>query len=250
MKRVILACALVVLLTGCNSIRTNMWTRAEDENLHPDPCHNLKGIPVMLKVPSHLEVTITETLYVQYKVDSDHDTGKLQVIKLDRPDLDVIANLKYTEKMFLVDPVRVGAGTGSYGFGFGPANKDLPPIAGEDGTNAGHGYIHNANFKANDQTIIRSANLLSTVLSLRPKASGKAGLLDPNSLQESAQTIVKMTRTVAYHRFDLGSPTVDDEVFAFMEQHLNGCHNSCPELSVNDTAVPPAPANSQDNHSK
>ena len=238
MKRLI-ACALLILLVGCSSIRTNMWTRAEDDSLHPDPCVNLKGIPVMLKVPSHLEVKMTETMYVQYHA----DTGEFQVIPLARPDITVDANLKYTEKMFLVDPVRVGAGTGSYGFGFGPANEKSGTIKGEDGTPDGHGYIHNANFKANDQTIIQGANLLSTVLSLRPKAtaSSKAGLLNPDTLQDSDQAIVKMTRTVAYHRFDLGTPNVDDEVFAFMEKHLNGCHRCDIEAVVPDPC--PAPGN-------
>ena len=58
----------------------------------------------MLRVPSHLEVTITETVYAQYNVNASNDTAQLDVIKLDRPDLDVAANLKYTEKMFLVIP--------------------------------------------------------------------------------------------------------------------------------------------------
>lgn len=240
MKRAI-TWMLLLILTGCNSIRTNMWTRAEDDNLHPDACSKLKGIPVMLRVPSHLEVTITETLYLQYQqIDPLKDEFELRVIPLDHPDLDVAANLKYTEKMFLVDPVRVGAGNGSYGFGFGPANANASAIIGEDGLATGHGYVHNANFKANDQTIIQSANLLSTVLSLRPKASGKSGLLDPNTLREGSKPVIKMTRTVAYHRFDLGSPCVDAEVLAFMEQHLNGCHPTCEVDPLNDGVVPPS----------
>ena len=234
--KAILPLAFLAIFAGCSSIRTSMWTRAEDDNLHPDICSNLKGIPVMLRVPSHLEVTITETVYAQYNVNAGNDTAQLDVIKLDRPDLDVAANLKYTEKMFLVDPVRVGAGSGNYGFGFGPGDKGVG-INGDDGTPAGHGYIHSANYKANDQTIIHSANLLSTVLSFRPNASSKTGLLDPATLEKSTTPIVKINRTVAYKRFDLGSPTVDEEVYGFMEQHLNGCH-SC-DMDFN-TKCPPS----------
>jgi hypothetical protein len=204
-----------------------MFTRAEDENLHVDPCCNLNGIPVMLKVPSHLEVKITETLYAVY----DQDVGDLHVIPLDHPDLAVAAELKYTEKMFLLDPVKVGAGAGGYGLGFGPAKDGDKPgasILGEDGLATGHGYLHSANYKADDQTIIQSANLLSAVLNFNKvkTAFGSSGnILDTTQ----AGSATKINRVVAYRRFDLASPGVNDEVYAFLEEHLNRC-NACSKL--------------------
>ncbi len=236
MVRLIWIATLSMVFSGCSSIRTQMWTRAEDEHLHPDHCHGLKGMPVMLKVPSHLEVTITETLYAAHRNTKD---GFLEVVDLGRPDLNVSANLKYTEKMFLVDPVRVGAGEGGYGFGFGSV-KDGAQFknANEEAQSAGHGYLSSMNYKADDQTIRTSATLLARVLSLErnPARATTASLTDGKF------GLFPITRTVAFRRFDLGACDVDQEVQAFLDEHLNHDHSRSDvrfpvKVEVNETTA-------------
>ncbi len=212
-----LLCLMVILLaaTGCSAIRTELWTRDDTEYLHKDSSLDplavgkVKGIPVMLKVPSHIEVTIKETLYASH----DPNNSIIRVVPLERPDLSVDAQLKYTEKMFVVDPQRVAAGSGGYGFGFGT----VPNANG--GPAAGHGYLESLSYSADDETILQSSNLLSTVLSFGTRAKASA------APQEFG--LITVERVVAYRRFDLGSPTVDQEVFCFLEEKMNSCH-SCP----------------------
>lgn len=241
--RIAIAWMCVMLFVGCSSIRTSMWTRAEDDNLLPDGTRALKGMPVMLKVPSHIEIKVIETLYAAH----DPDQHQIQVVKLDRPDLKVDAQLKYTEKMFLVDPQRVGAGTGEYGFGFAPGSGGtaIPSQLGDNTDTAGHGYLHSANYKADDQTITASASLLASVLSFAPAGARSSSV--PQQMN-----LATIDRVVAFRRFDLGSPTVDEEVFAFLEEHVNHCH-SCANVAgrsfIHGREIDvPAPAKTQDGH--
>lgn len=216
MKRLFPLLLLSAVNIGCSSIRSSMWTRAEDESLHPDPCQNLCGIPVMLKVPSHIEVKVIETLYAAH----DPGTGVLEVVRLRRPDLSVYPTLKYTEKMFLIDPVRVASGTGAYGFGFSPGEKQkeiLPDDSSTAGASSGHGYLHSANYIANDQTIANAGKLVQAVLNF-PGVRG-TGAPTPGNLN-----LVTIDRVVAFRRFDLAAADCDAQVFAFLEDRVNHCH--------------------------
>lgn len=198
--------------SGCSSIRTRMWTRDESEALHPDRCQHLKGVPVMLKVPSHLEITIVEHLYAA------HAEGRMEVVKLRRPDLEAFTELKYTDKMFLVDPVHVLAGSGGYGFGFSKSDMTsrIPDANGDDGT--GHGYLHDSHFKADDQSITTIASLVANVAGI---ANARRSAIGP-----SGMNLTTIDRVVAFRRFDLATPHVDQEVQAFLDEHLNHFHAS------------------------
>lgn len=235
MKRLV-AVAMLGTLTGCSAIRTEMWTRDQNDYLHPDSQCNpnskehLNGIPVMLKVPSHLDVRIVETIYAKH----DPTKGQLDVVSFDRPHLNVEYETKYTEKMFFVDPKRVGAGSGSYGFTFAAAaaagaagitdsNKEAPE---------GHGYLSSNKYKADDQTIVQSSVLLSTLIGLKSGTNETA-----ESNLASKMDLIQTTRLVAYRRFDLGTPCVDQEVAAFLDQHMNCCHSCGPKLASADPSI-------------
>lgn len=57
---------MLLMLTGCSSFRTTIWQRCSDHRLYPNqPCAKTKGLPVKLKVPSHVEVTISESFFIQ-----------------------------------------------------------------------------------------------------------------------------------------------------------------------------------------
>jgi hypothetical protein len=213
MRRLWLFIFAATLVTGCHSIRTGMWSRCEDDQLHPDDCTHLNGVPVMLKVPSHLEVSIFETVYAAH----DATNARLQVVPLARRDLRVAADIKYTERMFLVDPVRVASGTGAYGFSFTGQNKVDVPNANNEAL-AGHGYMHGLNYKADDKTIVNSAALLANVLSINSSSAKKSSVTKEFGL-------IPIEKVVAFRRFDLGAPMVDAEVDAFLQMHMNACHS-------------------------
>lgn len=220
MRIAVLGLLMLSMTAGCCSIRTNMWSRAEDESLHPDPCQNLSGLPVMLKVPSHIEVKIVETLYAAHVPDEN----KLEVVRLKRPDLAVSADLKYTEKMFLVDPVRVAAGTGEFGFGFAPltGQKEIFPDGSTTaGASAGHGYLHSANYKADDQTIAQAGELVKSILNFPGVSSRSGGGATPANLN-----LVTIDRVVAFRRFDLAACDCQQQVYDFLEVHINQCNGS------------------------
>lgn len=231
--RILLTGILTISMCGCGSIRTSMWTRAEDESLHPDMAQNLKGIPVMLKVPSHIEVKITERLYAAHV--PEHN--RLEVVRLKRPDLSVAADLKYTEKMFLVDPVQVCAGSGEFGFGFGPLADGDPTIHSDGmGSPAGHGYLHSANYKADDQTIAQAGELVKNVLNF-PGVRSTSGGASPANLN-----LVTIDRVVAFRRFDLAANDCQQQVFDFLETQVNQC--SCTERNFSPPFIeaPESPA--------
>ncbi len=232
MRALVLMFLLVPTLSGCVAMKSQMWSRAEDDNLYPDSEKPIRGLPVMLKVPSHIEVVIRETLYATHEVGATPEKSQVKVIKLARPDLEVDAQLKYTEKMFVVDPVRVASGTGSYGFGFSAPDKTTPILNANGASNSGHGYLHTLDYKADDKTITTSATLLQSILSFNtPEAANKKSFVENFG-------VIEIKRVVAFHRFDLGSPTVDEEIHAFLQEHMNCC-NQCNELgrSVSSASV-------------
>ena len=236
MMRFVLGLAILCFV-GCTSITTNMWTRSEDDNLHPDPCQNLKGIPVMLKVPSHLEVTITETLYAAHDTERD----ELTVVDLKQRDLEAVSTLKYTEKMFLVDPVKVAAGSGAYDFGFAKTEKGSE-IKGGDDSAAGHGYLHSIGYSATDTTITTSASLIANILGGKSPATAKAEGAAATLAQDFG--LVSFERVVAFRRFDLATPGYEQEVRMFLDANMNCCHD--PSSNVievrSDVSVPTAAA--------
>ncbi len=230
----ILILVIACILSGCSAVRTEMWTRDEYDGLHPDSkCHplakkHLNGIPVMLKVPSHLEVRITERIYARHEPDKQC----LQVVDFERPHFSATYELKYTEKMFIVDPQRTAAGEGRYGFAF--AGNSDPIRNGNNQPPEGHGYLASGKYTADDETIVRSSELLSTLVGL----SSRAKDTDDEDLA-SKMELVTTDRLVAFRRFDLSSPLVDAEVAAFLAMHLNQCPTSdSPSLPSSRSPLP------------
>lgn len=240
MRALLMSTLLIGALSGCTSIQSQMWSRAEDDQLYPDTDKPIHGVPVMLKVPSHIEITIKEKLYASHKQGANAGDGAIQVVTLRRPDLSVDAQLEYTEKMFVVDPVRVASGTGLYGFGFAAPEKASPIKDSNGDGSSGHGYLHTLSYKAEDTTIVKGATLLQSILSLNSPASAQ---------QKSFQAgfgLIEIERVVAFRRFDLGSPTVDEEIQGFLEQKMNCCHRCClnglQQDATSEEAPAPAPA--------
>ncbi|QDU51441.1 hypothetical protein [Gimesia panareensis] len=226
MRCCITAALLLALSTGCGSIKTTAYDRLEDDTLIANPDQHLKGVPVTLKVPTHLKLTIEERTF--WRVDG----SELIPVTTCRATRDVIPKVQYTEKIFLVDPVKPGSGTSGYGFTFRGDNSK------EDDPYAGTGQLKGLNYHITDTTITDSAELLQKSLSFvnafqttngqeddpGTKAFG-AGNGDIKSLG-----VIQTTRVVAWSQFDINSEYFEEDVMGFLNKHLNEkvCEPECP----------------------
>lgn len=205
----------LVLLGGCNTFRTTAIDRCDHDTLVVNPNHPMKGIPVALKVPTHLELKVIETTYWE-KQENPGERPTLVPLSTCRATRTVTHELCYTEKIFLVDPVRPCAGLQNYGFEFASNTE------GND-ADAGKGYLKKVEYKIDDQTIKESANLVSNVLGLVSAFQTSANEAKPNM-----GTLLSTDRTVAFGRFDINSIGFEEEVASFLDLHVNHADCGCP----------------------
>ena len=217
---------VLVLPLGCSSMTTVLLDRNEDGSLSrncPNPIH---GIPVMLKVPSHLDINVRE---VTYWSASDNE---LTPINSPYSHREVDSNLQYTEKMFVVDPMKPGAGTENYGFTFKSG------VANPKSDSAGHGYLDSVTYRVEDKTITQSATLLANVLPLLKKPPTLA-----TKTSAEAFGLITTSRVIAFRRFNINAPDFEQQVASFLDMYLNDC-NRC-----NETLAPHAPLAAPPEHS-
>lgn len=230
---------LITVAAGCSSIKTTAYDRLEDDTLIANPDKHLKGIPVSLRVPSHIELTVREKTFWTVE-----DTEMIP-LKNCRATRTIDHDVKYTEKVFLVDPVRPAGGPLStdannvsnyYGFSF--QHDDLDTADREAGKEkeyqeSGRGYLAGLNYKSNDQTIKRSAELLVSSLSMIKAFSPpavKVSAIGGGNNPDLDLEIIETTRVIAFSRFDLNSEHFEDDVMNFLDTYVNkkSCDPDCP----------------------
>lgn len=219
---------LITLSVGCSSIKTTAFDRLEDDTLVANPEKPLKGVPVSLRVPTHLELTVEEKTF--WRVEG----AELIPISSCRGTRTVDHSVKYIEKIFLVDPVRPAAGpvadppgdpaSNSYGFSF--KNDELTAEEIENGVvdkYAGKGQLEGIHYHINDSTIERSAQLLASSLSFiktfAPKGE-KTGFGEKNA-EVTGLDVIQTTRVIAWSRFDLNSEHFEEDVMGFLNTYIN-----------------------------
>lgn len=218
----------ILLSNGCSSIKTTAYDRLEDDTLIANPDEHLKGIPVSLKVPTHLELTVEEKTFWRA------EGTELIPVTSCRCTRTVSHKVQYTEKIFLVDPMRPGAGprgdvaSNSYGFSF--KNDDITDedikknIRERDYQYSGKGQLSGIHYHIQDETIIRSAELLNASLQFIKKLPSPKGSL--SSFGEGNQDVkglnlIQTTRVIAWSRFDLNSEHFEGDVWGFLETYVN-----------------------------
>lgn len=204
---------------GCSSMKTTFFTRHEDDTLCKDNDHPVNGVPVMLKIPSHLEIKVQEVLHIHQNQANLTllDTGN-RAIRIVEP------QLRFTEKMFVVDPKRPFSGSSSYGFTFrGGSNTD-----GSKKPESGHGYLSALKYQVDDETITNATTLLASVAPLL--GIGVSKEQEPNNDPKTLNGVLTTKRTIAYGIFDISSPNFEDDVRSFIELHVNQC-NPCDPMS-------------------
>lgn len=218
--------AVLLLPAGCTTMSSTMLNRNEHDELYPNEygltgATHTKGVPITLEIPTHVDVFITETYYMQRG-----EGGILEEVKrsrLGRRNLGVnIVSVK-TKKVFTVDFKRPAAGSLVY------------DIAFQDDGASNEQYFKSIANKIEDQTIRQitsSLGALGPLLSARPTAA------DFSRGESVKKLIVENERVVAYCRFDINELGYEDLVQSFIDKHLTCCHDCTKKPSV--TIGPPA----------
>ncbi|MCY2977104.1 MAG: hypothetical protein NTU79_00330 [Planctomycetota bacterium] len=207
----------LIAISGCCSFRTTTVDRTESDCLVVNPECPMRGIPVSLRVPTHLELSVIETTYWE-KQNIPGKKPTLVPLSTCRPTRSVTHVIKETEKIFLVDPVRPAAGFSSYGFTF-QSNSDDANKATES---AGKGYLQNVQYKIEDKTIEKSAEFFSNAVGLITAFQTAANQGAPNS-----SNLITTERAVAYARYDVNSPSFEADVASFLDRYINNASRDC-----------------------
>lgn len=238
--KVRMALLLLAIVAGCTSMRSTSLTRQDDDSY----VHNEKvptpGVPVTVKVPSHLELAVVETLYFY---DADKEDGQIDLRRLDifkkddRRNIKVKSEIIKTEKVITVDFKRPAAGSLEYNLGFDTKEQ----------------YITQIETFLYDRTLEDAANLIAQVVpgaleqtpgtKPTPEAwstSAHGTRPDPNAQgptvgEDISTDLMIKERVVAIARFDINACDFEEQVTAFLEYHVNACH-SC----TNDMGYPPS----------
>lgn len=219
--RLLFAIILVMPLlhVGCTSFRTMALGRLDNDSLYPE-CFGKKkkGVPVKLKVPTHVVVSIFE----QQVLIQGEDGVKLQ--SFSPPQYEVESKLAYTDKVFLVDFVRPAGGSLTLG------TQDENGITFDDDQ-----YFKTIKARVEEQTIHQIGTALETVQG----AFTSSGIVEG---PDAAHPNLKFEKSIiACKRFDLARPHWEHEVNDFVHEYIEGC-KTCPLPA--DSDLPPAPQQS------
>jgi hypothetical protein len=190
------ACGLLMMLasalTGCQSFSTTMLNRRGDNSLQGNSngvaklfhkTRPYKGIPITLKVPSHLDVSIKEVYYVGIKGD------RIESLLPDTRLLNVETEIIKTDKVFTVDFKRPGAGSLDLDLAF---NKDQ--------------YFSQIVSKLDDSTIEEAGKLAAQLISSTRQFAKTSREPNPTEIAAlESKGIYREERTVAYQRFDINA---------------------------------------------
>lgn len=218
----ILVLFCVISGAGCTSVKSTALKRNSDNSFvgasnGSEKAHGaaraFKGIPITLEIPSHVDVEITETYYIELH------GAQLREVAFDPAtprNLDVVIHPIKTRKAFTVDFVRPAAGTLETDLAFSDDQ-----------------YLTSITNKLEDKTI---KDITAAIQTLTPLLTKKAAAAVGENIGAS---LIKNTRTVAFERFDIDEPGFEDRMLSFVELHLNACHGC--EGRIGPQAAEPIP---------
>ena len=223
--RLLLGLILLIPLlhVGCTSFNTMTLGRLDNDSLFVE-CfgHKQKGIPVKLKVPTHVVVSI----YEQQVLLRGDDGVRLQ--SFSPPQYEVESELSYTDKVFLVDFVRPAGGSLTIG---SPGSNGI--------TFDDDQYFKTIKAEVQEETMKQIGTALDTV---------KGALTSAGGIVEGEDTDhpnLKFEKSIiACQRFDLARPHWEEEVNAFVEEYIGEC-GTCPvpakQAVLPEVELPPGP---------
>ena len=222
-KLLILAAVLSVVVAGCTSFRSTIVQRLSNDSLvaQSNP-RQTRGVPVRLKVPSHMAVKIVESYQVVEGFTKDDKIKPPQVsllkTNLGRRVVDVETRLEYTDKVFTVDFPRPISGS----LNLGSSSKDGLVFDGEQYFSAIRGSVDDDTLEDLNSIVTNQLTELRGAASSGMKTSSR-----PARVGEDLEVDVK-TRVVAFQRFDIGECDWEQRVQDFIDLHVNQCEaGSC-----------------------
>jgi len=192
-----------LLATGCTSISSTLLSRDEG-NTHWQREQHLPGVPITLKVPTHVKVYVVETYYLQ-KV-TDGGVPRTERLKLPFTIRDFAQEFVYTEKIFTVDFKRPAAG--KYNLHLGMTTDQ---------------YIQTVEHDVTDETIRDVSALIDQLAGtgLLPRAaSGQAGTTGP------LQHLYEVKSVAAVGLFEIDAPDFEQQLTGFINCHLTQAHDA------------------------
>lgn len=206
-------CTLTLLpfVAGCTSFSATHIHRDEN-NLSWEKRRALHGIPVTLKVPTHMRVDILDKHVL---IASD-----IGVVKRSSPRVPlrkIETEFIETEKIFLVDIKRPAAGVLN-------TTVDLDPDSQ---------YFTQIKEELTDETITQVGNLIAAI--------APGGLFgaptsdDANKTSELGENVKVVTNIVASQVFEVEDPNFEISLMAFLDRHVNCCH-SCSTIQHDQKA--------------
>lgn len=195
-------------LVGCTSFRSTIMSRLPNDQIVRNSCQSARGIPVTLKIPTHVDVKIVEEYFI---VQANSQTA---IPKLNRPLRRVELETVYTPKVMTVDFVRPAAGTISLS-----SDNDGNGIVLDDA-----GYFESIQGKIDDKTV---EELTKAIPNFKK-------LLGPSNPRSAASVAAKGKPTetgawhsydsiIAYRRFDINEPCWEQSVDDFVNEYLSEC---------------------------
>ena len=182
----------LMAVTGCTSISSTMLTRNEC-NTGWNKIKHLKGVPITLKVPTHLKVYVYDRHFI--KPDGSFVESRF-------PIRDFATEFIMAEKIFTVDFKRPAAGA---------YNLDLDMTEDQ--------YIQKISHDVTDQTIKDVSSLIQGL--------GQMGLsLAHDTGTEGAPQIEEIKSVAAVGVFEVDDPLFEDKVTTFINCHLNQAHDA------------------------
>ena len=235
-KRIIatlLLAAIVAIELGCSSSRSTVFLRDENNLCWTKKC--AKGVPITLKVPTHVKLFVYETHFLErVKVG---EVERLQFMQTPVVVRDFAQDYIYTEKMIMVDFKRPAAGA---------FNLDVEMTEDQ--------YISRIQHDVTDETISEVGSLLTDLIEADffapPTDLSSAGGL---SLDNNAN-VAKVKSVVAAGVFEIDDPNFEKDIMEFVNCHINkpcstgnisfqGCTDMLPTAGANVTQVQPADMN-------
>jgi len=220
---------LIVVFPGCTSFRTTVLQRFANDSVAPQATNaRLRGIPVKLKVPSHLLVTICEEQVILADLDGDGDGDgdgddeemQYALVSFSPAQLRVETELQYTDKIFLVDFRRPGGGV---------LNLKGAEMDEEQ-------YFADLSAEITERTMEDISQALGTLgeaaARYRPGSTNRAIPVSADTpIGEANNAINFQASIVAMKRFDINECGWEQRMQRFIDIHLNR-----PDLSADPGA--------------
>lgn len=200
---VVLTTLLAIAMPGCNSIRSTLLTR-DESNVGWERHGHLDGIPITLKVPTHIKLYVYDKHYLEL-VNMPDNSKQIVPAELDVPIRDFAQEFLYSEKIFTVDFKRPAAGT---------TNLRLE-MSDEQ-------YFNKIQHDVTDETIAKVNELVKKFTPTNRSIFG-----NPVSAEaEAAPKVKEIKSLVAVGLFDVDAPDLELQMMNFLNCHINQAHDA------------------------